>query len=303
MGISTLQFFDKATSQMVSTQSRINATQTQLASGKKINQASDAPEQVSSLQRLRTFIDQQEGYQKSLDQLSDRLNSQDTVLRNASELLIRLRELSIQYANGTLSPDQRRIAAIEVRGVREQLLSLANARDVNGQSMFAGARVAGPAFSQEGIYQGDNSRNEVPVSPSRLVSDQRVGSDIFTSVVRPNGLLPDTSVSFFGVIDSITQALEDNSVDGIRQGIEEVGQLQQGMSLALASVGSDMAVVESQRNLIDDQLITLRSLKSDVEDVDYNEAVTRMQRDLLSLQAAQSSFAQISRMTLFDYIR
>ncbi|NBO83280.1 MAG: flagellar hook-associated protein 3, partial [Betaproteobacteria bacterium] len=37
-------------------------------------------------------------------------------------------------------------------------------------------------------------------------------------------------------------------------------------------------------------------------DVDYAEAVTRMQKEMLGLQAAQSSFAQLSKMSLFNYI-
>ena len=303
MKISTQQFFDRATSQMVATQTRLESTQQQLATGKQINNASDAPEKATSLQRVKTFIEQHQNYRANLGQLNDRLTSQDTILRNASDMLIRLRALTVQYGNGTLSAEQRRIAAVEVRGIREQLLSLANSRDANSEAVFGGSRTTGSPFSAEGEYQGDQTRNQIPVSPSRLISDQRVGSDVFVAVTRHQGLLGDKAVGFFDVIDDIATALEQNDVAGVTRGVGEVGVLQQGISMAQAGVGADMNVVESQTNLIEDQLVTLRSLQSSVEDVDYTEAVSRMQRDMLSLQAAQSSFAQVSKMTLFDYLR
>jgi flagellar hook-associated protein 3 FlgL len=39
-----------------------------------------------------------------------------------------------------------------------------------------------------------------------------------------------------------------------------------------------------------------------LQDVDYAEAVTRMQKEMMSLQAAQSSFAQLAKLSLFNYI-
>jgi flagellar hook-associated protein 3 FlgL len=60
--------------------------------------------------------------------------------------------------------------------------------------------------------------------------------------------------------------------------------------------------VESQSAIVDEQLLRLKGLESDLQDVDYAEAVTRMQKEMMSLQASQSSFAQISRLSLFNYI-
>jgi len=52
----------------------------------------------------------------------------------------------------------------------------------------------------------------------------------------------------------------------------------------------------------EEHLVRLKGLESDLQDVDYAEAVTRMQKEMLSLQAAQSSFAQLSKLNLFNYI-
>lgn len=301
MNVSTSLFFDRASQQIVSGQQRLNEVQTQLATGKKINNPSDAPDQASTLRRLSTVIAQQESYKKNLSSLTERLENQDTALQNVSSMMIRLRELSVQYANGTLSGEQRRIAAIEVRGVRDQILSLANSKDSNGLGLFNGSRVMTDAFNANGEYQGDQTSNDVPVGDSRAVSNRRSGSDVFTSVIRSSGGA-DQAVGFFKVIDDLALALETNKPTDVQRGIGELAQLHQGVSLAQADVGSDLNVVEAQSNVIDEQLLRLKGLESDLQDLDYAQAITRMQKQMMSLEAAQNSFAKLSRLSLFEYI-
>lgn len=301
MKISTNLFFQRASQQLVGNQDRLAEVQLQLGTGKKINNASDAPEKASTLQRLRTVMAQQESYKGNLDKLTERLQNQDTALQNVSNMLGRLRELSIQYSNGTLSADQRRIAAIEVRGIRDQIYSLSNIRDSNGLALFGGSRVTGQAFSDAGVYLGDQTSTDVPVGDARVVSNRRTGTDVFTPVIRTDGN-NDSAVGFFKVIDDLAEGLAGNRIDEVRRGIGELTQIHQGISLAQADVGSDLNVVEAQGAVLDEQLLRLKGLESDLQDVDYAEAVTRMQKEMLSLQAAQSSFAQISKLSLFNYI-
>lgn len=305
MKISTSQFFDHASQQIVTTQQRLGEVQTQLATGKKINSASDAPSQASTLQRLRSLIGEQENYQKNLGSLQDRLQAQDTALRNASTMVIRLHEIAVQYASDTMSADQRAAAASEVSGLRDQLLSLANSRDSGGNSLFGGSRVTQDAFAADGAYQGDQSSNAVPVGDSRMVSNRRSGSDVFVSLVRTDSSTSpatQTSVGFFKAIDDLASALKTNQSSAIQRGVGETSALLQGVTVAQADIGSNLNIAESQGSVLDENLLRLKSLQSDMQDVNYTEAVTRMQQEMLALQAAQSSFAQISKLSLFNYI-
>jgi flagellar hook-associated protein 3 FlgL len=79
--------------------------------------------------------------------------------------------------------------------------------------------------------------------------------------------------------------------------------MQQGVSDGLAKVGTDLSVVDMQNSVLDQVVLRLKSTRSDVEDLDYTEAVTRMNKDQLALQAAQSSFSKISQLSLFNYIK
>jgi len=47
----------------------------------------------------------------------------------------------------------------------------------------------------------------------------------------------------------------------------------------------------------------LQSMTSDLQDLDYAQAITKMNQQLTGLQAAQASYARISQLSLFDYLR
>ena len=50
------------------------------------------------------------------------------------------------------------------------------------------------------------------------------------------------------------------------------------------------------------RLDELKTTRSDVEDLDYTTAITKMNKDQLAMEAAQSSFAKISQLSLFKYL-
>lgn len=303
MKISTNLFFQRASQQLVTSQDRLAELQLQLGTGKKINNASDAPDKASALQRLRSLMSEQESHLGNLNLVNERLKTQDVALTSTSDLLQRLRELAVQYSNGTLGADQRKIAAVEVRGIRDQILTLANSPDSSGMALFAGSRVEGKAFTEDGGYIGDQTRAGAPVGFSRLVDTHRAGDEVFAGLIRKgSGGQPDVAVGFFKVIDDLATGLEENDLQATRRGIDELGLIHQGISMAHADIGSDMNLAQSQETVLQEQLLQMKSLQSDLEDVDYAKAVSELQKQMLGLEAAQSSFAKISGLSLFQYL-
>ena len=75
------------------------------------------------------------------------------------------------------------------------------------------------------------------------------------------------------------------------------------LSVSLARTGSDQSVVQSQIDMLSETKLRVQSTLSDVQDLDYTTAVTQMNKEQMALQAAMSSFAKISGMSLFDYIK
>ena len=84
-----------------------------------------------------------------------------------------------------------------------------------------------------------------------------------------------------------------------------LAQLTQGQE----QLSSVRAVVAARMNALDSAAASRTALREDVttslsqlRDLDYAEALTRLNAQLTGLQAAQQSVARLSRMSLFDYL-
>ena len=307
MKISTSALFDRATQQMSTVQTSLAKTQAQLASGKQIVTASDAPDQAANIQRLQSIITRQDSYAATLGTVQTRLKDEESSMQSVSNLLLRVKEISVQAASASLAPTDRQALALEMGGLRDQMLSLANTQDSKGNYLFAGSRVNQPAFAPNAAgavaYQGDQTRMTVSVGDQRSVQLNRSGTDAFVRVVRQDSTGAKTGIGFFQAIDDLTASIKNSDQAGMQRGIGEMDALQNGVSLSLAQVGTDMNVADAQTAVLDDTRLNLKSALSAVQDLDYASAITQMNKQMLSLEAAQSSFGKLSKLSLFDYIR
>jgi len=299
-------FFDKSSKMLSNVQSSMAKTQEQLSTGLQITKPSDEPVKAAGVTRLNTEIARQTTYQDNMKTISTRLSAEETALTNSSDVMFRMKELAMQAANDTLGPADRRTVALEMTQLRDQMLSLANSQDSNGNFLFAGSKVGQTPFRQDAkgliVYSGDQSRMQVAIGDSRQMSLNMVGTDAFHNVVRSDGKGGNTGIGFFQSMDDLIASVNGSDKVGIQRGIRELDQLQQGLSNATAKLGTDQNTIDSQNRVLDEMLLRLKSTLSDVQDLDYTQAITKLNKDQLALESAQSSFAKISKLSLFNYI-
>ena len=127
-----------------------------------------------------------------------------------------------------------------------------------------------------------------------------------TGVIDPESVNRSTGpqrVGFFTVVEDFMEALLANDGDGARRALKEVSQVTDNLSLSMANVGGRMGEVQSQFDVLSDTKIRYSAMLSQEEDLDYAKAVSDLTAEMLSLEAGQATFAKISQMNLFDYIR
>ena len=307
MKVSTNLFFDRALNQMVASQSSLAQSQAQLSTGKKVVQVSDAPDEATAIQRLKSVIARQDSFEQAVKTAQNRLNAEETALEATANIMVRMKELTIQALNDTYGPKDREIIAVEMQGLQEDLLSYANTRDVNGAYLFSGSRVFTPPFAANAqgdiVYQGDETVNLVEVGDQRSLRLNRTGTEVFGRVTRdmPNGSTEGRS--FFQSVQDLVDAVRTSDRGAMNRGLAELDTLNQQVAISQAKVGSAMNVVSNQTAVLEETRLQLKTVLSEIEDLDYTEAVTEMQKRMMALEASQASFAQISRLNLFDYIR
>ena len=307
MKISNSQLFDTSIGQMTQKQSEISQMQAKLASGKQLVKPSDDAHKAALIQRLNSAMQRQDVFESSLNRADNRLATEETAVMGAENILQRIRELAIQGTNGGLNDSDRETIAKEVNSLRDSLFSLSNTQDTSGNYIFSGTAVKSPAYAigaDDAItYQGNQNQTSVDISETRRVAINRPGDQVFSSVVRTSAGAESEIVGFFQVLSDFSNALTTGNGEGLSQGLTEISALTDDMASSLADLGSRMNTIDSQRDVLADTKMRYQELLSNAEDLDYATAVTNLSAQVLSLEAAQASFAKISQLNLFDYLR
>ena len=294
MRISTAQYYRVNAEQMQARQNKVAESQAKLGSGKQILHPSEDPNKADLMSRLEGAKEKQKVYGKNLDAAETRLTAEETVLTSMIQIMQRITELGIQAGNDTLGDEDRDVIGAEVRALRGELLNLSNTRDLSGNYIFSGNKVDQPAFvenpSGEVIYNGDYGRFEINVSDVRKMSINTIGPELFTS-------------ADFATLDDMVSKLADDDGDGIRAAIGGLHAIHDKLTVSYGTMAGRVSEIESQRAIIEDTQLRLDELLMREDDLDYATAVTELTQESLALQALQSSFAKLSQMSLFDYIR
>lgn len=192
MRISTGQIFQGALGLLLQQQYQIARTQQQLASGKRILSPADDPAGSATLLGLDQSLKSTQQYQDNIGSARSRLNLEESTLSSMTDLMDRVRELAVQANSPVLSDSDRQSVAAELGQQLDQLLSLSNTRDSNGEYIFAGYQSLTQPFSLDPstgsyAYQGDAGQRFLQVGASRQVAVGDSGRDVFLAIRNGNG--------------------------------------------------------------------------------------------------------------------
>jgi len=300
MRISTSQIFQQAVTTMLSKQSELAKTQQQLATGERLLSPSDDPDAATRVLDLNQIIDTTSQYQRNADFATTRLALEETVLTDIGELLQRSRELSVQANNASLSASDRRSIAFEVRANIDSLLQLSNSRDASGEYLFSGFQVGTEPFSDDGLgnftYAGDQGQRSLQIGSRRNVTVGDSGVEVFMKVDDGAGGVD----SMFSMLYDFATDLDANTPSGTT--LTRLDSALDNILNTRASIGARLNTVENQKNANESFSILLQENRSNLEDLDYAEAVSRFEQQLLALQASQQTFVKIQGLSLFNYL-
>lgn len=191
-------------------QRAVEDTRERIASGQRILSASEDPAATERLVRLRQSEAEFTQFDANGARVAERLTIAEETLANVTDVLQRVRELSISAANAGLTDVDRRAIATELEGAQATLMDLANTRDPDGQALFAGTLGDAQPFTRLGgtvRYGGDEGVRRVRVGPDATVADAINGADVFLRARAGNGTFVTDAVatnSGTGVIDGGT---------------------------------------------------------------------------------------------------
>jgi flagellar hook-associated protein 3 FlgL len=296
--ISTFLFHQRATQGMLDNQARLSRTQIQLATGKQILTPSDDPAGAVKSLDLQRYLASNEQFVINIGVVRTRREQQESTLERVTDLLQRARELAIQGNNGTTGQVARNGIAEEVDQLLEQMIALGNARDSNGEYLFGGLDRTNPAFSRAGgtgpvTYDGSDIQRQLQISEDRRMADGLTGRAVFMSVNASGD-------SAFAIVGALAQGLRAGT--DLSTSLRDLDLAHNQVLAARTRNGARLNVLDDLGNINADMAVTLESQLSEIQDLDYAEAVARMNRQLVALQASQQSYAKLTQLSLFNYL-
>ncbi|GAB4260066.1 flagellar hook-associated protein FlgL [Thermincola ferriacetica] len=270
----------------------MNKIQEQLSTGKKINRPSDDPVGVVSSLRLRAGLTETEKYLNNVDDARAWLDTTDTALGQASDLLQRARELTIYGANDALAQQSRDALAQEIHQIRDQMIQVANTTH-DGRYIFGGFKTSNQPFTAAGAYTGDNGSIAYEIGVNVSMQVNIPGDAAFINAQDVFQLLAN--------IEADLTAGNTASLSNIR-----VGELDTAIDniLSLRSeVGAKTNRLDLTKSRLDEANLNLSELLSKNEDINTAEVITQLKMQENTYRTALAAGARIIQPTLIDFLR
>lgn len=211
-------------------------------------------------------------------------------------------------------PEDNGVFATSV-GVHNGAASIDNGRVVNQAAWVQGTYTLG--FTAPDTWEVRNAANAVVASGGYVSGDAIAfnGGQVVVSGTPATGdtfiIAPSGRESMFDTLDEFVVSLQTTADDpsgrsNFNTSVNAVlAQLDQGLNRVLnmrAEVGARLSTTESVEASHEALKVELGSSLSELQDLDYAEAIGRMNLQMTGLQAAQAAYTRISQLSLFDYL-
>ena len=286
-------------------QRQVEEASRQVSSGKRVNVASDAPNEVDTILQLHTDEVRNAQIQENLGVAQADADAADGALTSATQLMDRATVLAAQGANFTLDATGRQNIAGEVQSLLEQMTSISNTT-VQGRYIFGGDQDSTPPYQVD--LTAANGVTRLTSSPAtRQVESAAGGSfavsqsaqDIFDSR-NPDDTLASSNV--FASLNNLRLGLLANDTTQITAASASLQLASDHLNTAQAFYGTVENRITDATNYSSNYDVQLQTELSGKEDADVTSAALAITQGNTQLEAAFQMQAKMPHTSLFDFM-
>ena len=187
MRVSTSMQYQSHLNYLQTANTKVDQASTQYNTGLKFQTAGEDPGGMAAKIKYQADITAYERYGDNAKVVSDALDQEETALGQIWDVMSSIQTRLIQAINGTLDDGSRQALAEDIKQSRDQLYSLMNTKNAEGEYIFSGAQSDVPTYTvtSDGRYvcNADGSTKNVNVSPTITVQTTDSGLNIFENVM------------------------------------------------------------------------------------------------------------------------
>jgi flagellin len=257
-----------------------------LATGSRINRAGDDVAGQSIMQGLTT---QNRGYSQANENIGDgisMLDTSDSALGSIQEDLQRVRELTVQGQNGTLSSQEKDAIQSEINSRVE------NINNISKNSTFNGVNLLKPS-SDISVQSGANDGDQTTViKAANTLNDTGVNIDVAATTGGSIGANSSFALSDLNIGGSLKSysgntTATANPMSGLDQMIDNVSRMR-------SELGASRNSLDSTMDYNDNYNTSLQAAKSQIGDADIGSVVSRLMSDRTVLQMQAKAFGMVN---------
>ncbi len=305
--MSTFSAFERGLSALQQRQTALSSLQEEMTSGKRVARASDDPAAAARAERALATLSRSEADQRALDASRNAVLQAESALGQASDLLQRIREQTLAAGNPSYGDAERRSLAQDIRGLRGQLLAVANRGDGAGGYLFGGQGASQTPFVD--APGGVTFNGEAGVLVTATSEPQPLSADgARTWLQAPDPVTGDATLSVFNVLDQLASELETPGRTNaqitatVQTGLRGLDSAMTHLGAVRSGLGEALNHADGFELRLSDTALAAQAERSAAEDADMVEVISEFQKQQTGYDAALKAYAMVQRLSLFDYI-
>ncbi len=281
---------------------RMSKYQSQQATGKKIQVPSDDPVVAARALKLRTDVAEIDQYKKNVKDAQSWMDMTESTLGNIGDVLQRARELTVDAANGTKTPEDTQKIKAEMEQLRTQLIQLGNTTYA-GRYIFSGYKTDQKLLNDDGTFAIDvttaaeNIKYEIAIGDD--ININVAGGDLFNN---SGDATAGTTGTFISHFDDLISALDAGDTDAIGDMLAEIDADMENLLRIRADVGARTNRIDLTSNRLDNDTTNFTKLMSENEDVDIAETFMNLSNEMNVYRASLAAGAKIIQPSLVDFL-
>jgi flagellar hook-associated protein 3 FlgL len=279
---------------------KLLALQEQLSTGLRVNSPSDDPIDARRAINAREILSKNTQFLENISNALPYLEETASTIQNVQQIYQRVRELTLQGANGTNGQPQLDAIAEEINQLLESAVAEGN-HNIAGRYIFSGTRTKTEAFSV--TRNGAGQIDSVTYEGNDETFELAIGTDATVVVNEPgSGVFLDLQDQYQTLID-IRDNLNAGNIAGLQTQLAELDNIDRQLGQGVARVGAVINRIELTEGDLVDFNFQLESLLSDRLDADFAETILKFNTQQNAYQAALTAGANSLQRSLLDFLR
>lgn len=299
-----IKSIDPATDRFLATlrdiNTRLTRAEREVSSGKRVVDASDDPDVVSSLLKTRTALSRLDQVESNLSRVTTEVNAADQALQSTITLMDQVRTLGMTGAAGFQTAETRQSVADQIQSIEQRMVALANTQ-VDGRYIFSGDSDSTAAFTYNvlgtppwGAYQGSVATREAMHPTGVTFRTGLDGQSVFANA--------DPTKNVLLAVETMRTALIGGDQTQMNNALASLANASAHLNGALTFYGNVESQLSDATGMASKLTLRLKSEQADLQDADPTEAIVEMQQLKFTQDAAYSMRSKLPKTSLFDYM-